>query len=53
MPWWFYAKMTDDDLKSMFDYLRTLKPVKHRVDNAVPATYCKRCRQKHGLGESN
>jgi mono/diheme cytochrome c family protein len=53
MPWWFYRKMTDDDLKSMFAYLRSLRPVKHRVDNAVPPTYCKRCRQKHGLGESN
>jgi mono/diheme cytochrome c family protein len=53
MPWWFYAKMTDDDLKSMFAYLRTVKPVKHRVDNAVPATYCQLCKQKHGLGENN
>ena len=53
MPWWFYQKMTDNDLKSVFAYLRTLKPVKHRVDNAVPPTYCKRCQQKHGLGEDN
>lgn len=53
MPWWFYSKMTDQDLKSMFAYLRTVKPVKHRVDNAAPATYCKRCKQKHGLGENN
>ena len=53
MPWWFYSKMTDDDLKSMFAYLRTLKPVKHRVDNAAPATYCRRCKQRHGLGETN
>jgi mono/diheme cytochrome c family protein len=53
MPWWFYSRMTDEDLKSMFAYLQTLKPVKHRVDNAVPPTYCKRCKQTHGLGESN
>lgn len=53
MPWWFYSKMTDEDLKAMFAYLKTLKPVKHRVDNAAPATYCKRCKQRHGLGESN
>lgn len=53
MPWWFYSKMTDDDLKATFAYLRTLKPIKHRVDNAVPPTYCKLCRRKHGLGESN
>jgi mono/diheme cytochrome c family protein len=53
MPWWFYGKMTDDDLKSVFAYLRTLKPVKHGVDNALPLTPCKVCRQKHGMGESN
>ena len=53
MPWWFYGKMTDDDLKSVFAYLRTLKPIKHRVDNTVPPTYCKICRMKHGLGDSN
>jgi mono/diheme cytochrome c family protein len=53
MPWWFYSKMTVDDLKATFAYLRTLKPIKHRVDNAVPPTWCKLCRRKHGLGESN
>jgi len=53
MPWTFFAHMTDDDLKSVFAYLRSLKPIKHRVDNTVPSTYCKKCRQKHGLGDSN
>ena len=53
MPWTFFSHMTDDDLKSVFAYLRTLKPIKHRVDNTVPPTYCKLCRMKHGLGESN
>ena len=53
MPWWFYGKMTDDDLKSVFAYLRTLKPVKHRVDNTVPPSPCKICRQRHGLGDTN
>ena len=53
MPWWFYSHMTDEDLKSIFAYLKTVKPVKHRVDNAVPPTYCQRCRQTHGLGKDN
>lgn len=53
MPWTFFSHMTDDDLQSIYAYLRTLKPIKHRVDNTVPSTYCKRCRQRHGLGESN
>jgi mono/diheme cytochrome c family protein len=53
MPFEEFGKLTDDDLKAMFAYLRTLKPVKHRVDNALPPTYCKLCRQKHGAGDQN
>lgn len=33
MPWFVYRNMTDEDLKSIFAYLKTVKP----VDNAVPA----------------
>jgi mono/diheme cytochrome c family protein len=53
MPWWFYGKMSDDDLKAVFSYLRTLKPVKHRIDNTEVRTYCKLCRRSHGLGDKN
>jgi hypothetical protein len=53
MPWQVYRNMTDDDLKAMFAYLRTLKPVHHVVDNAEPPTQCKICGQKHGLGDRN
>ena len=53
MPWWIFRNMTDDDLKAMFAYLRTLKPVHHLVDNTEPPTQCKLCGQKHGLGNRN
>lgn len=53
MPFGVYGKLTDDDLKAMFAYLQTLKPVSHRVDNGEPPTYCKLCRQKHGGGSLN
>ncbi len=53
MPFGFYRNMTADDLKAMFAYLRTLKPVKHRVDNSLAPTYCKLCRQRHGAGDQN
>jgi len=53
MPWIMLRNMTDDDLKAMFAYLRTLKPVHHRVDNGLPPTACKICRGKHGAGEQN
>jgi len=53
MPWYFYGKMTDDDLKSMFAFLQTLKPVKHQLDNTEPPTYCRLCKQRHGFGQTN
>ncbi len=53
MPVEQYKGLSDDDLKAIFAYLRTLKPVKHRVDNSEPPTYCKLCRTKHGAGDQN
>ena len=48
-----YRNLTDADLKAIFAYLRTVKPVKHRVDNSEPPTECKVCKQRHGAGASN
>ncbi len=31
MPWYSYAGMSDGDLKAMYLYLRTLKPIKNKV----------------------
>ena len=53
MPFGLYSHMSDDDLKAIYAYLRSVKPVKHRVDNSEPPTYCKLCRMKHGGGEEN
>jgi mono/diheme cytochrome c family protein len=53
MPAWEYKNMTDDDLNAIFAYLRTVKPVKHRVDNAERASLCKLCQQVHGAAEQN
>ena len=53
MPYGEFKGITDDDLKAMFAYLKTLPPVKHRIDNSLPATYCKLCKQKHGAGDQN
>jgi mono/diheme cytochrome c family protein len=35
MPWGAYAKMTDDDLRSIFRYLRSLPPSPNRTGPAV------------------
>ena len=53
MPWQFYSGETDEDLKAMYAYLRTVPPVNHRVDNTQPPTACKKCGKAHGAGDSN
>jgi mono/diheme cytochrome c family protein len=53
MPWWYFRGLSDDDLKSIFAYLRTVAPVQHRVDNSKPPTVCKRCGFTHGAGNEN
>jgi mono/diheme cytochrome c family protein len=37
MPWMWIGKMSDEDLKSVFAYLRTIKPVRNQVPDAVIA----------------
>ena len=53
MPFSYYRNMTDEDLRAIFAYLRTVPPVRHHVDNSEPPTYCPMCRQKHGFGDKN
>src|SRR6266550_3938531 len=35
MPWPNYAKLTDDDLKAIWAYLQSIKPVKNKVKSPV------------------
>ncbi|HEX2061501.1 MAG TPA: diheme cytochrome c-553 [Thermoanaerobaculia bacterium] len=37
MPWQAFSKMTDEDLKSIYAYLRTVKPIKNQVPDAIVA----------------
>ncbi|WP_018630422.1 c-type cytochrome [Niabella aurantiaca] len=37
MPWSMYAGMTEDDLKAIFAYLRTIKPANNKVVLFTPA----------------
>jgi len=53
MPWRHYRGMTDEDLKAIFAYLKTLKPIHHVVDNAEPPTMCVLCNAAHGGGDKN
>jgi hypothetical protein len=53
MPYPVYRKLTDEDLKAIFAYLRTLAPVVHRVDNTEAATPCPKDKNRHGFGDRN
>lgn len=53
MPWGYFRNMTDEDLKAIFAYLRTVTPVQHRVDNTEVPTVCDVCGGKHGYGDQN
>jgi hypothetical protein len=53
MPFSYFRNMTDEDLKSIFAFLQSVKPVKHYMDNSEPPTYCRLCRQNHGFGDKN
>jgi len=53
MPTHYFRNMTDQDLKDIFAYLKTLKPVDHYVDNSLPPTLCPKCGLLHGGGERN
>jgi len=53
MPWPYFRDMTNDDLRAIFAFLRTLAPVKHHVDNAEAFSLCRKCGYVHGLGEMN
>jgi hypothetical protein len=53
MPWHGFRNMTDEDLKAIFVYLKTVKPVDHVVDNTEAWTDCPICKQSHGGGSQN
>jgi mono/diheme cytochrome c family protein len=38
MPWPNYARMTDEDLRAVYAYLRSIPPVHNRVPDSQPAT---------------
>jgi hypothetical protein len=48
MPSEIFRGMTDEDLSAIFAFLKTLKPVRHHVDNTEPGVFCKLCKATHG-----
>jgi mono/diheme cytochrome c family protein len=53
MPYPLYRHLSNDDLKAIFAYVRTLPPVQHRVDNTEPLTLCPKDKNRHGFGDRN
>jgi len=36
MPWEYFGKLSDDDLKAVFAYLKSIPPIKNKVPDPVP-----------------
>ncbi len=36
MPWLAFAQMSEDELGAIYDYLRTVKPIKNKIANVFP-----------------
>ena len=53
MPTRYFRNFTDQDLKDVFAYLKTIKAMDHYVDNALPPTMCAKCGLTHGGGQRN
>jgi cytochrome c2 len=53
MPFSGYKSLTDDDLRDMFAYLKSVPKVTHRVSNTDAKTLCALCGEVHGLGDRN
>lgn len=53
MPWIYFRRLSDDDLRAIFMYLQTAQPVRHHVNNTDEPTMCEVCGRKHGLGDAN
>lgn len=53
MPTAYYRHMTDQDLKDLFAFLKTVTPVDHYVDNTQDPTDCAKCGLTHGGGARN
>lgn len=53
MPFENLKNLTDDDLHDIYSYIKSLRPVQHRVSNTDPPARCPVCGQTHGLGDLN
>jgi mono/diheme cytochrome c family protein len=53
MPWSVFGKLSDADLRAIFAFLRTLRPIDHNITNRDPPALCAACKQVHGLGDRN
>ena len=53
MPYCAYARLKDEDIDAIYDYLRTLKPVKHWVSTTGKTALCPICNHEHAMAEMN
>lgn len=53
MPYAHLARLSAEDMKAIFAYIKSRPPVQHRVSNTDEPTDCPLCGIKHGRGNLN
>jgi mono/diheme cytochrome c family protein len=53
MPYAHLSRLSPDDMKAIFAFIKSQPPVQHRVSNTDEPTDCPVCGQKHGRGNLN
>jgi len=53
MPYDHFNRLTPEDMKAIFGYIKAQKPVQHRVSNTDEPTDCAVCGITHGRGGMN
>jgi mono/diheme cytochrome c family protein len=53
MPWFNYGQMSDDDLKAVFAYLRSIKPVTNHVPEPLPPPAAQQVANQSGASETS
>jgi hypothetical protein len=53
MPYGHFNRLTPEDMKAIFAYIKSQPAVQHRVSNTDEPTECAVCGIKHGRGNLN
>lgn len=53
MPYEYLSRLSEEDMRAIFEYIKAQPPVQHRVSNTDEPTLCPVCGNMHGRGNLN